>query len=344
MNIVCWLWLFPSGALFGFILCRIVDAIFCEDFRGGAAQKSFPISDLAGMTPAAEDVLYNCGFLTLEKIASSKPARLRCILKRKRVEVDENIVNSWPRQAHFLVFGRLKDGQNFCAENEMSHGSPHPGEAKQSALKRHKFALQSIFLKRHWVIIIALILAAIAFFLSKEVFGCKECVRVPCQACAPCQTRPPIPAVEPVSCSPKTVRINEDALFEYDKSDLKPEGGELLMTQLKGATHQSDPKNIKITSIVGHADLFGPPEHNRILSLNRARSIKKILETSGVSSVVGLDPEGRGQSEPLPEIVSICEKYYPKREDATKPGNMENRKSCFQPLRRVDLEVDGVNQ
>lgn len=93
---------------------------------------------------------------------------------------------------------------------------------------------------------------------------------------------------------PLKVTFPASALFDFDKSVLKPEGKrglDNLLAKVKGA-------DIEVYIVVGHTDSIGTDEYNRKLSLRRADSVKTYLVSQGVPQIK-IRADGRGESEPV---------------------------------------------
>ena len=131
----------------------------------------------------------------------------------------------------------------------------------------------------------------------------------------------PVAAVAPTT---KKVSFSGDALFAFDKSDLKPAGVAMLDTlvgQLKGTRYDS-------IVVTGHTDRIGSSQYNQKLSERRANTVKDYLVAQSVT-VSRIDARGMGETQP-----------------ETKPGECKGAKNakviaCLQPDRRVDVEVTG---
>ena len=161
--------------------------------------------------------------------------------------------------------------------------------------------------------------------------GC-ECDKdlMPKTKCEPPAAAPaPAKAAAPAAAAPKPaaqkVTLAADALFDFNKADLRPEG------KAKLDKLANDIKGIKLEVIlaVGHADRLGDDAYNQKLSEKRAASVKSYLVSKGVDAN-RVYAEGKGEKQPV-----------------TKPDQCKGPKSkkvvdCLQPDRRVDIEVIGT--
>jgi OOP family OmpA-OmpF porin len=132
------------------------------------------------------------------------------------------------------------------------------------------------------------------------------------------------PAAAPKPAAQK-VTLAADALFDFNKADLRAEG-KAKLDKLAG-----DIKGIKLEVIiaVGHADRFGTDAYNQKLSEKRAESVKAYLVSKGIEPN-RVYTEGKGEKQPI-----------------TKPDQCKGPKSkkvidCLQPDRRVEIEVIGT--
>lgn len=141
----------------------------------------------------------------------------------------------------------------------------------------------------------------------------------------------PAPYVAPVVVAAVTpqpvyekVTLDADALFDFDKSTLRPTGRDALdkfVKQIDGITP------VKITS-EGHTDRLGSNNYNQKLSEERAASVKSYLVSKGIDAN-NVQAFGKGETQPM-----------------TKSGDCTGGKSaklisCLQPDRRVEIEITG---
>ena len=113
----------------------------------------------------------------------------------------------------------------------------------------------------------------------------------------------------------KTITLQAETLFDFDKSELKPEG------KLRLDTVALQIKDIKLEVIiaVGNTDSVGTDAYNMALGQRRAQAVKNYLTTKGVPATM-IYTESKGKSNPVAS-------------NATAEGRAKNR--------RVDIEVIG---
>lgn len=102
------------------------------------------------------------------------------------------------------------------------------------------------------------------------------------------ETTPP-PAPQPVS---EKVSLAADALFDFDKADVKPEGKAALddlALKLQGM-------NIEVMIVVGHTDSVGTAAYNQKLSLRRAHAVEAYLVSKGLDKA-RFYTEGKGETQ-----------------------------------------------
>lgn len=103
---------------------------------------------------------------------------------------------------------------------------------------------------------------------------------------------PPPPPAEPVF---ETISLSAGALFDFDKSDLKPAGKESLDAVINRINSNGDVQAIRI---VGHTDSVGSDEYNQKLSLRRATAVKNYLAAGGINAGI-MSVSGMGESQPV---------------------------------------------
>jgi OOP family OmpA-OmpF porin len=126
---------------------------------------------------------------------------------------------------------------------------------------------------------------------------------------------PTPPAPEPTPTSEK-VSIAAEALFDFDKAIVKPEGKAALdefMAKLQGM-------NTEVMIAVGHTDSVGTNAYNDKLSMRRADAVKAYMVSKGLDPA-RLYTEGKGETQPVAD-------------NATAEGRAKNR--------RVTIEVVGT--
>jgi OOP family OmpA-OmpF porin len=130
------------------------------------------------------------------------------------------------------------------------------------------------------------------------------------------------PKVAPAPAAPASVRqsivIQADALFDFDKSVVRPDGKKSIdeaLAKLKGV-------DLEMVIATGHTDSVGSDAYNQKLSERRAAAVKDYLVSKGIpaSKVTTI---GKGESQPVAT-------------NKTAEGRQKNR--------RVDIEFKGVRQ
>lgn len=121
------------------------------------------------------------------------------------------------------------------------------------------------------------------------------------------------------------ITLNADALFDFNKADLRPEGKVAL------DEFYSKVKRIKleVLIVVGHADRFGTDAYNQALSEKRAETVKAYLVAKGIEKN-RIYTEGKGKKQPVTKA------------DQCKGPKSKKVIDCLQPDRRVDMEAVGI--
>jgi OOP family OmpA-OmpF porin len=142
-----------------------------------------------------------------------------------------------------------------------------------------------------------------------------EPVVAPAPAPAPVVEAAPVVKAAPVPTSEK-VSFAAEALFDFDKSVVKPQGKAALddlLAKLKGM-------NTEVMVTVGHTDSIGSDEYNQKLSQRRAEAVKAYIVSKGIDTS-RVYTEGKGETQPVAD-------------NTTSEGRAKNR--------RVTVEVVGT--
>lgn len=130
----------------------------------------------------------------------------------------------------------------------------------------------------------------------------------------------PKPVVEPPPApEAKTITLEADTYFDFDKANLKPEGEDTLNALVRDMGDLNAIANIEA---VGHTDSIGTEEYNQGLSERRAATVKNYLVDKGVPSDK-IETRGMGESSPIAT-------------NQTREGRAKNR--------RVEITVQGTAQ
>jgi OOP family OmpA-OmpF porin len=133
---------------------------------------------------------------------------------------------------------------------------------------------------------------------------------------------PPLPPPAPAKVS-----FSADSLFDFNKSDIKPAGKQVIddfSAKLQGTSFDH-------ITVTGHTDRIGSHADNMILSKRRAETVKAYLVSSAGIPADKIEAVGVDGDDPI-----------------TKPDDCRGTKktkaliACLQPDRRVDLEVTGT--
>jgi OOP family OmpA-OmpF porin len=175
--------------------------------------------------------------------------------------------------------------------------------------------------------------------VAKSGFGlCWKTTRwTPAMAIAECDPelvkKPEPPKPEPVVAPPPTpkpaaqkVTLAADALFDFDKAVLRPEG----KAKLDDVTGKLKDMKLEVIIAVGHTDRIGSDKYNQKLSEKRAEAVKAYLVGKGVEAN-RVYTEGKGEKQPV--TGDKCGKSDKKSKKLIE---------CLQPDRRVEIEVIGT--
>lgn len=159
---------------------------------------------------------------------------------------------------------------------------------------------------------------------AKDPAGC-ECDKdlLPKEVCEP--KAAPAPVVAAPKPSGEKITVAADALFDFDKSTLRPEG----KAKLDELVSKAGAIKLEVILVVGHTDRIGSDSYNQKLSERRAAAVKSYLVSKGIEAN-RVYTEGKGEKQPV--TGDKC-----KGNKATK-----ELKACLQPDRRADIEIIGT--
>lgn len=155
--------------------------------------------------------------------------------------------------------------------------------------------------------------------------GFEQCVEAKYnKAHADCGAAQPVaPKAEPPVIHEVGFNLAAHALFDYDKSTLRPEGQAQLTelaTKIKRGEELGQIKSVTGVNVVGHTDSRGSVAYNQGLSERRANSVRNYLIQRGVRAEL-ISAYGEGELNPIAT-------------NDTAAGRQQNR--------RVNVTVQGV--
>jgi OOP family OmpA-OmpF porin len=126
----------------------------------------------------------------------------------------------------------------------------------------------------------------------------------------------PKPAPQPVM---KAVTLDAEALFDHDKSVIKPAG----MRALDGlVADMQQYQSVDRIVVIGHTDSQGTEQYNQALSERRANAVKDYLVSKGVPASE-IETKGMGETQPVAD-------------NKTKEGRAKNR--------RVEIDIQATER
>ncbi|WP_323011458.1 outer membrane protein OmpA [Castellaniella sp.] len=128
----------------------------------------------------------------------------------------------------------------------------------------------------------------------------------------------PVAQSNVVAPTANKIVLNADTFFDFDKSNLKPEGKQVL----DQVAQQADSINLETIIAVGYTDSIGTDAYNLKLSDRRAASVKQYLVSKGISAD-RIYTEGKGEADPVAT-------------NKTREGRAQNR--------RVEIEIVGTRK
>ncbi|MBI4742069.1 MAG: OmpA family protein [Betaproteobacteria bacterium] len=157
---------------------------------------------------------------------------------------------------------------------------------------------------------------------DKDLLPKEKCAPAAAAAGASTGAQPAAAGVKP---SAEKITLSADALFDFNKAVLRPEGKaklDELAAKVKGI-------KLEVIIAVGHADRIGGDAYNQKLSEKRAAAVKEYLVSKGTEAN-RVYTEGKGSKQPVTKA------------DQCKGPKSAKVIACLQPDRRVDIEVIGT--
>jgi len=136
---------------------------------------------------------------------------------------------------------------------------------------------------------------------------------------------PPPPPAPPPAPQVQKITLASKALFDFDKSVLKPEGKAAIDTEILSKLAQV--QKLELVLVTGHTDPIGTQQYNQKLSERRADAVRDYLVSKGVPKDK-IETLGMGKTQPIPGLV--CNQK-----------NFKEKVACLAPDRRVEVEVKG---
>ena len=160
---------------------------------------------------------------------------------------------------------------------------------------------------------------------AKDPAGC-QCDKdlIPAEVCNPKPAAVGAAAGGPKPAGEK-ITVAADALFDFNKATLRPEG-KAKLDELVG---KAKAIKLEVILVVGHTDRIGGDAYNQKLSEKRAAAVKEYLVAKGIEAN-RVYTEGKGEKQPV--TGDKCK------------GNGKSKAliDCLQPDRRADIEIIGT--
>jgi len=161
---------------------------------------------------------------------------------------------------------------------------------------------------------------------AKDPAGCK-CDKdlIPKEVCEPVIAKAAPAAAPAAKPSGDKITVAADALFDFNKATLRPEG----KAKLDEVVAKAGAIKLEVIIAVGHTDRIGSDAYNQKLSERRAAAVKQYLVSKGIDAN-RVYTEGKGKKNPVTKPDQCLGKTSPKVI------------ACLQPDRRVDIELIGT--
>ncbi len=157
---------------------------------------------------------------------------------------------------------------------------------------------------------------------AKDPAGC-QCDKdlIPKEVCEPPAPAAPVAAPKPTG---EKITVAADALFDFNKSVLRPEG----KAKLDELVAKANAIKLEVILVVGHTDRIGSAQFNQGLSERRAAAVKTYLVSKGIEAN-RVYTEGKVLTQPVTG-------------DNCKDPKSNALIQCLQPDRRTDIEIIGT--
>jgi OOP family OmpA-OmpF porin len=104
---------------------------------------------------------------------------------------------------------------------------------------------------------------------------------------------PPLDSMVPHSYSGILITLDSALLFDFDKSEIRPDALKVISTVAQALKEN----NVPAATIEGHTDSIGAESYNQTLSEQRAQAVLDALKAGGVNTK--LDAKGYGMTRPV---------------------------------------------
>ena len=158
---------------------------------------------------------------------------------------------------------------------------------------------------------------------------CDPVAKKPAPVIAEATPAPEAPVVEKkTALVPYTMQT--EALFTYNKSDLREQGKQKLHDEIIVKMKES-PKD-EVVVVTGYTDRIGSEKYNMKLSQRRADAVKTYMVAQGIDGS-RIETAAKGEADP----VVTCDNIKGK-------ANHKNKAliACLQPNRRIVLDLKGM--
>jgi OmpA-OmpF porin, OOP family len=165
--------------------------------------------------------------------------------------------------------------------------------------------------------------------MPKEACEAPPAPKPPAPPAPPPPSPPPAKPPAPPAPTSEKVTFAADALFDFDRATLRPDGRAALddlVSKLAGVS-------LEVIIAVGYTDRIGGDAYNLRLSQRRAQAVKDYLVSRGIEAN-RVYTEGKGKSNPV--------RQCPDPKAGTAVANRQQLIQCLQPNRRVEVEVVGT--